>query len=141
MFGGHVSLLVGVTVVTVALLIGVPFGLISGFFGKWADIIIMRVADTQLAIPFILLAIAIMAILGTGLGNVIFVLGVSSWVGYAGRYPATAMSSVCAPCPLSRRRALYGMTRPSGSHPPPVAQRVDTRPGAGDPGRGRGHPG
>jgi peptide/nickel transport system permease protein len=83
MFGGRVSLLVGVTVVTVALLIGVPLGLISGFFGKWADIIIMRVADTQLAIPFILLAIAIMAILGTGLGNVIFVLGVSSWVGYA----------------------------------------------------------
>jgi len=82
-FGGRISLLVGVTVVSVALLIGVPLGLISGFFGKWADVLIMRVADTQLAIPFILLAIAIMAILGTGLGNVILVLGVSSWVGYA----------------------------------------------------------
>lgn len=83
MFGGRVSLLVGITVVTVALLIGVPLGLISGFFGKWPDALIMRIADTQLAIPFILLAIAIMAILGTGLGNVILVLGVSSWVGYA----------------------------------------------------------
>lgn len=83
MYGGRVSLLVGVTVVSVALLIGVPLGLISGFFGKWPDAIIMRVADTQLAIPFILLAIAIMAILGTGLFNVILVLGVSSWVGYA----------------------------------------------------------
>lgn len=83
MFGGRVSLLVGVTVVAVALLIGVPLGLISGFFGKWPDAIIMRIADTQLAIPFILLAIAIMAVLGTGLWNVILVLGISSWVGYA----------------------------------------------------------
>ncbi len=83
MFGGRISLLVGVTVVSVASLLGVPLGLISGFFGKWPDILIMRVADVQLAVPFILLAIAIMAILGTGLVNVIFVLGVSSWVGYA----------------------------------------------------------
>jgi peptide/nickel transport system permease protein len=82
-FGGRISLLVGITVVTVATLIGVPLGLISGFFGKWPDALIMRVADTQLAVPFILLAIAIMAILGTGLINVIFVLGISSWVGYA----------------------------------------------------------
>jgi peptide/nickel transport system permease protein len=83
MFGGRVSLLVGITVVSVAALIGVPLGLISGFFGKWADTIVMRVADVQLAVPFILLAIAIMAILGTGLVNVIVVLGFSSWVGYA----------------------------------------------------------
>jgi peptide/nickel transport system permease protein len=83
MFGGRVSLLVGFTVVTVAALIGVPLGLISGFFGKWPDTLIMRVADIQLAVPFILLAIAIMAILGTGLVNVIVVLGISSWVGYA----------------------------------------------------------
>lgn len=83
MYGGRVSLLVGVTVVSVAALLGVPLGLISGFFGKWPDTIIMRVADVQLAVPFILLAIAIMAILGTGLVNVILVLGISSWVGYA----------------------------------------------------------
>lgn len=83
MFGGRISLLVGVTVVAVASVIGVPLGLISGYFGKWPDTLIMRVADIQLAVPFILLAIAIMAILGTGLLNVIIVLGISSWVGYA----------------------------------------------------------
>lgn len=83
MFGGRISLLVGITVVAVASLIGVPLGLLSGFFGKWMDILVMRVADVQLAVPFILLAIAIIAILGTGLFNVIVVLGVSSWVGYA----------------------------------------------------------
>ena len=83
MYGGRVSLLVGVTVVSVALLLGVPLGLLAGFFGKRVDTLIMRLADIQLAVPFILLAIAIMAVLGTGLFNVIFVLGFSSWVGYA----------------------------------------------------------
>ncbi len=92
MYGGRISLLVGVTVVGVAALIGVPLGLISGFFGKWLDTLIMRLADTQLAVPFILLAIAIMAVLGTGLFNVIFVLGISSWVGYARIVRGTVLS-------------------------------------------------
>lgn len=83
MYGGRVSLLVGLTVVSVAALIGVPLGLLSGFFGKKIDTLIMRLVDIQLAVPFILLAIAIMAVLGNGLWNVILVLGVSSWVGYA----------------------------------------------------------
>lgn len=92
MYGGRVSLLVGITVVTVAGLIGVPLGLISGFFGKTFDVLIMRLADIQLAVPFILLAIAIMAVLGTGLANVIFVLGFSSWVGYARIVRGTVLS-------------------------------------------------
>lgn len=82
-YGGRISLLVGVTVVVVAGLIGVPMGLLSGYLGKSIDTLIMRLVDIQLAVPFILLAIAIMAVLGTGLGNVILVLGISSWVGYA----------------------------------------------------------
>jgi peptide/nickel transport system permease protein len=92
LYGGRISLLVGVTVVSVASVLGVPLGLLSGYFGKYVDIVVMRVADTQLAIPFILLAIAIMAILGTGLVNVIFVLGISSWVGYARIVRGTVLS-------------------------------------------------
>ena len=92
MYGGRVSLLVGVTVVIVAGLIGVPMGLLSGFFGKTIDTLIMRLVDVQLAVPFILLAIAIMAVLGTGLWNVILVLGVSSWVGYARIVRGTVLS-------------------------------------------------
>ncbi|MEZ4867637.1 MAG: ABC transporter permease [Caldilineaceae bacterium] len=92
MVGGRVSLLVGITVVMVAGLIGVPMGLLSGYFGKSVDTLIMRLVDIQLAVPFILLAIAIMAILGTGLWNVIFVLGVSSWVGYARIVRGTVLS-------------------------------------------------
>jgi peptide/nickel transport system permease protein len=83
MYGGRISLLVGLTVVGVAALIGVPLGLLSGFFGKVVDTLVMRLVDIQLAVPFILLAIAIMAVLGAGLWNVILVLGISSWVGYA----------------------------------------------------------
>jgi peptide/nickel transport system permease protein len=92
LYGGRISLLVGITVVAVATLLGVPLGLISGFFGKFADTLIMRVADIQLAVPFILLAIAIMAVLGTGLVNVIVVLGFSSWVGYARIVRGTVLS-------------------------------------------------
>lgn len=92
MYGGRISLLVGITVVVVACLIGVPLGLLSGYFGRALDTIIMRLVDIQLAVPFILLAIAIMAVLGTGLWNVIFVLGVSSWVGYARIVRGTVLS-------------------------------------------------
>ncbi len=91
-FGGRISLLVGTTVVIVAAFIGVPLGLLSGYFGRMVDTIIMRLVDIKLAVPFILLAIAIMAVLGTGLWNVIFVLGVTSWVGYARIVRGTVLS-------------------------------------------------
>lgn len=83
LYGARVSLLVGAAAVVVALLIGVPMGLLSGFFGGAIDSVIMRVADVQLAIPFFLLAITLAALLGPGLVNVIILLGFTSWVGYA----------------------------------------------------------
>ena len=83
LYGARVSLLVGASAVTVALLIGVPMGLISGFFGGRIDSVIMRLVDVQLAIPFFLLAITLAALLGPGLFNVIALLGFTSWVGYA----------------------------------------------------------
>ena len=92
MYGGRISLLVGITVVIVAGLIGVPLGLLSGYFGRLVDAIIMRLVDIKLAVPFILLAIAIMAVLGTGLWNVIFVLGFTGWVGYARIVRGTVLS-------------------------------------------------
>jgi peptide/nickel transport system permease protein len=91
-YGGRVSLLVGITVVLVGGLIGVPLGLVSGFFGRLSDTLVMRLADIQLAVPFILLVIAIMAVLGTGLLNVVLVLGFSSWVGYARLVRGTVLS-------------------------------------------------
>ena len=82
-FGARVSLVVGVAAVSVALMIGVPLGLLSGFAGGKVDAVIMRLVDIQLAIPFFLLAVTLAALLGQGLGNVIVLLGAASWIGFA----------------------------------------------------------
>lgn len=82
-FGARVSLLVGVTVVAVGGLLGTVLGLIGGYYGGLVDDVIMRLADIQLAFPFILLAITFLAVLGPGLENLILVLAVGSWMNYA----------------------------------------------------------
>ncbi len=79
----RISLLVGVTAVAIGGVVGVLGGLLSGYYGGPLDSVIMRIADVQLAFPFILLAIAVVAVLGGGLLNVIIVLGIGSWVPYA----------------------------------------------------------
>jgi peptide/nickel transport system permease protein len=82
-YAAQISLIVGVTAVVIGGTVGVVAGLISGYYGGAIDSVIMRIADVQLAFPFILLAIAIVAVLGGGLMNVIIVLGIGSWVPYA----------------------------------------------------------
>ncbi|WP_322894191.1 MULTISPECIES: ABC transporter permease [unclassified Yoonia] len=81
--GGWISLQVGFVSVLGSVVIGVTMGLIAGYYrGIW-DIIVMRFADVQLALPFILLAITFIAILGGSLRNTIILLIVSQWVQYA----------------------------------------------------------
>lgn len=81
--GGKISLKVGAFSVLGAVVVGVTMGLISGYYrGIW-DIIVMRFADVQLALPFILMAITFIAIFGGGLANTIILLIVSQWVQYA----------------------------------------------------------
>jgi peptide/nickel transport system permease protein len=82
-FAARISLIVGVTAVAIGGTVGVVAGLLSGYYGGTLDALIMRIADVQLAFPFILLAIMIVAVLGGGLFNVIVVLGIGSWVPYA----------------------------------------------------------
>ncbi len=82
-FGARVSLRVGFSVVLIGSLIGVALGAIAGYFGGAWDVIIMRVCDILLAFPGILLAIALVAMLGPSLNNVILALAVINWVGYA----------------------------------------------------------
>lgn len=82
LYGAQISLLVGIASVALAGAIGVTLGLIAGFYGRFLDDVIMRVADVFLAIPLILFAIAILAVLGTGLQNVILTLGIVTWVTY-----------------------------------------------------------
>jgi peptide/nickel transport system permease protein len=82
LYGARISLVVGFAAVAIAGAIGVTTGLFSGFYGGKLDDIIMRIADIQLAVPFILLAIAILAVLGQGLDKVIITLGIANWVTY-----------------------------------------------------------
>jgi peptide/nickel transport system permease protein len=81
--GAQVSLLVGFAAVVVGGLVGAGLGLLAGFRGGWVDGAIMTVADAQLAFPFILLAIGIIAVLGPSFPTLIVVVGLSGWVSYA----------------------------------------------------------
>ncbi len=81
--GTRVSVIVGVLSVVIAGLIGVSYGLISGFAGGLVDNLMMRVADAFLAIPFIVLVVAVSGVVGAGLVTLILILGVTSWVTYA----------------------------------------------------------
>ncbi len=81
-YGSRISLLVGASAVVVSGTIGVLLGLIAGYYRGTLDAIIMRVVDTQLAIPFLVLVLAVVAVLGASLRNIIVVLGVTRWVSY-----------------------------------------------------------
>jgi peptide/nickel transport system permease protein len=81
--GGKISLQVGFLSVAGAVVLGVIMGLVSGYYRGFWDVIVMRFADVQLAMPFILLAITFIAIIGGGLTNMIILLIVSQWVQYA----------------------------------------------------------
>ncbi len=82
-YGARVSLAVGIVSVLVSGSLGVVIGLVSGFFGGWVDDVLMRIADILLAFPFILLMLAVLSVIGPGLGNLIMVLGLTGWVSYA----------------------------------------------------------
>jgi peptide/nickel transport system permease protein len=81
--GARISFVVGFTVVIVSAVVGTLLGAIAGYFGGRVDDVISRVIDTLLAFPGLLLAIALVAVLGPSLANVLFALTIIGWVGYA----------------------------------------------------------
>jgi peptide/nickel transport system permease protein len=81
--GARISLIVGLTVVGISAFLGVLLGSIAGYFGGWVDDLISRSVDVLMAFPGILLAIALVAVLGPSLRNVVLALSVIGWVGYA----------------------------------------------------------
>jgi peptide/nickel transport system permease protein len=83
LFGSRISLLVSLAAVIGAGLIGSILGVVSGYCGGKVDSIIMRIVDIQMALPYLILAIAVMAVLKPGLQNVIIVLIIAGWVRYA----------------------------------------------------------
>lgn len=79
-YGARTSLTVGLLVPLIAFAIGVPLGMLSGYRGGWIDFAIQRVVDIATAIPPLLFALFLLTVLGTGVGNVIFVLAITSWI-------------------------------------------------------------
>lgn len=82
-YGTRVSIAVGFVAVAIGGTLGTILGLVAGYFGGRVDDLIMRVADIQLAFPFILLAIMVLVVLGQGVLNLVLVLGIGQWVTYA----------------------------------------------------------
>jgi peptide/nickel transport system permease protein len=82
-WGARVSLTVGFAAVLVGGLLGGTLGIMAGYRGGFTDSVIMTIADAQLAFPFILLAIGIIAVLGPSFPTLVMVIGLSGWVGYA----------------------------------------------------------
>jgi peptide/nickel transport system permease protein len=82
-YGARISLLVGFASALISSVLGSIIGAIAGYFGGWLDEVLMSLTDLQMAFPAILLALAIMAVLGPGLLNIIIVFGITGWVQYA----------------------------------------------------------
>jgi peptide/nickel transport system permease protein len=83
LFGARITLLIGLIAVGASLVIGVPVGLIAGYYHNWASDLLMRVSDIFLAVPQVVLAIAIAQTLGPSLPNVILALSVTYWPWFA----------------------------------------------------------
>jgi peptide/nickel transport system permease protein len=109
LYGGRISLGVGLTAVTLSALIGVTLGLVAGFFGGRADALIMRVVDVFLAIPYILLAMGVVFALGPSLLNVVLVMAVTRWVQFARIVRADVLSI--------REREFVAGARARGNRP------------------------
>ena len=92
LFGARLSLMVGFSTVTFAIIIGTVLGALAGYFGGWLDNLIMRVMDVLLAFPSLLLAIAIVTVLGPGLINALLAIGIVSIPAYARVMRASVLS-------------------------------------------------
>lgn len=90
--GSRISLVVGLTAVLFSAAAGTSLGLLAGYYGGIWDAFLMRVADVQMAFPFILLALIIIAVLGPSVRNVIIVFAVTSWPAYARTVRGVALS-------------------------------------------------
>ncbi len=82
-YGGRVSLTVGLAAVIVSVVVGVAVGLTTAYFGGWPDTVLMRLTDAMLTIPTFFLLLVVMAFFGSTLQNVILAIGLTSWMGVA----------------------------------------------------------
>ena len=108
MYGGRLSLPMGVIPIAVAAVLGLVLCLVSGFYGGWLDLVIMRIVDVWIAFPPILLALAIVTILGTGLTNIMIALGIA-WIPYYARMVRDSVLEAKERVYVDAARALGGL--------------------------------
>ncbi len=82
-YGGRVSLAVGMVAVAIAALVGTLGGALAGFFGGWLDAVIMRTTDGMMAIPLFFFVLIVLAVFGSSITNIVLVIGLTSWMGVA----------------------------------------------------------
>ncbi len=123
-FGARVSLKIGITASVIALVIGLLLGAIAGFFTGVTDTIIMRITDIFLAIPYIVLAVAIASMLGHSENTVILVLGLTGWLGIARIVRSSFLSlkqleyvEAATALGYSRRRIMFRHILPNALQP------------------------
>ncbi|HYI24896.1 MAG TPA: ABC transporter permease [Thermomicrobiales bacterium] len=80
MYGTRTSLIVGFAAVAVACAIGIPLGLVAGLKGGWSDFAVMRIVEIMTAFPGLLFALFLMSVFGGGLGTIVIVIGITSWL-------------------------------------------------------------
>jgi len=90
--GARVSLQIGLIITGISMLIGVPLGIIAGYVGGWVEESIMRITDIFLSIPGLILAIAIVGVLGPGIGNAMLAISLVWWPGYVRLVQAKTLS-------------------------------------------------
>ena len=92
LYGSRISLIVGVGSIGVAMLVGIALGLIAGWYGRWVDAVIMRFVDVMLCFPTFFLLLAIVALLGQSVTNIILIIGLTGWMGVARMVRAEVLS-------------------------------------------------
>ena len=110
LYGARLSLPMGIIPIGIAALFGMVLGLVSGFYGKWVDLAIMRIVDVWIAFPPILLALAVVTILGTGLTNIMIALGIA-WIPYYARMVRGSVIEAKNLVYVDAARALGGQNR------------------------------
>ncbi|MGH2560580.1 MAG: ABC transporter permease, partial [Thermomicrobiales bacterium] len=113
--GARISLAVGVIATAIAGLIGVGLGLLAGYAGRFVDAAISFVVDVQMAVPFVVIAIGVVTVLGNSATNVVAVLALTGWIGYARIVRLQTMSLRHAP--------FVEAARAAGAHPSRVLVR------------------
>ena len=90
-YGARVSLSIAIISVTCAAVVGTVVGLVSGYFGGWVDQLLMRITDIFLGFPPLVLALAIVAVMGPGITNISFAIIIVTWTEYARVVRATTL--------------------------------------------------